>query len=278
MKLQILVPLHTYPERNSDRIALHAAVMARHLDADIRALVLTAGFPKVSSALGDLLIDVPAMMEDAKAKCHSHGAALIKALEAELRPMGVPLRSTETECLTPAVGSLVAERARYHDLTLIGLPPGAGSVQVSAEAAIFESGRPILLVPETAAPGAPDHVVIAWDGSRVAARAVADARDLLQRARAVTIATVVGEKPLPEDDLGERLTEHLAGHGVDAQVARVQGAGRPIAESLQAHARDLGAGLLVMGGFGHSRVRDFVLGGATAGILKDLQIPVLISH
>jgi len=65
---------------------------------------------------------------------------------------------------------------------------------------------------------------------------------------------------------------------VEATVARVQSRGRPIAETLQEHAQEIGAGLLVMGGFGHSRMRDFVLGGATGGILKDLRLPVLLSH
>ena len=84
--------------------------------------------------------------------------------------------------------------------------------------------------------------MIAWDGSRVAARAVTDARDFLQRAQTVTIASVTDEKALPDDDPGSRLKEYLAPH------------------------------------FGHSRMRDFVMGGATTGILRDLELPVLLSH
>ena len=116
------------------------------------------------------------------------------------------------------------------------------------------------------------------DGSRVAARAVSDAGDFLQRAQTVTIASVTDEKVLPDEDPGSRLAEYLSRHDIEATVARVQSRGRPIAETLQEHAQEIGAGLLVMGGFGHSRMRDFVLGGATGGILKDLRLPVLLSH
>ena len=120
--------------------------------------------------------------------------------------------------------------------------------------------------------------MIAWDGSRVAARAVSDARDFLQRAQSITIVSVTDEKILPHDDPGNKLAEYLIRHDLQATVAQVQGRGHPIAETLQEHARETGADMLVMGAFGHSRIRDFVLGGATNGILKDLRLPVLLSH
>ncbi|MDP2358496.1 MAG: universal stress protein [Beijerinckiaceae bacterium] len=278
MKLAILAPIHTYPDGNANKFALHVAAAARHLEADVHALVLNSDFPRVSSALGNMLMDVPALIGGVKAKCRERGLAVIQAMETEITQLGIPLRTTQVECFPGAAGEVVSGFARYHDLVLIGIGASDVTPQATAEAAIFGSGRPILLVPEEAPPATFGHVMIAWDGSRVAARAVSDARDFLQRAQTVTIASVTDEKALSDKNLGIRLAEYLSRHDIQATVAKVQGRGRPIAETVQEHAREIGAGMLVMGGFGHSRMRDFVLGGATSGILKDLRLPVLLSH
>lgn len=278
MKLQLVLPIHTYPDGNADAIAVHGAAIARHLEADLHALVQIADFPRVSSALGNLIIDVPAMIRDAKAKCHARGKSLVQALEAEAKLLGISVRVTEVDCLAESFGDAVAVQARYHDFIILGV--GATSLApMTAEAAIFGSGRPTLLVPEKmAATPSFQHVMIAWDGSRVAARAVADSLEFLRRANLVTIASVIDEKKLPDTDPGDRLRDYLAHHDIEASVARVEGGSRPISETLQGHARAIGADMLVMGAFGHSRVRDFVLGGATSGILKELRMPTLLSH
>lgn len=278
MKIDILAPIHTYPYGTSDHFSLHVAEIARHLDADVHALILNADFPRVSNALGNILIDIPSLIGGAKAKSRERGSALIQAMESEMERCGISLRTTEVECFEVLFGEAVTGYARYHDIVVLGIGSDDATLQETAQAAIFGSGRPTLLVPENSAPAAFGHVMIAWDGSRVAARAVSDARDLLQRAQAITIASVTDEKTLPHDDPGSRLAEYLSRHDISATVAQVQSRGRPIAETLQKHAQEIGAGVLVMGGFGHSRMRDFVLGGATSGILKDLQLPVLLSH
>ena len=120
--------------------------------------------------------------------------------------------------------------------------------------------------------------MIAWDGSRVATRAVADARDFLRLANTVTIASVTDEKELPTLNPGQRLATYLAQHDIPATVASIQSLGRPIGDVLQDHALDIGADIMVMGAFGHSRMRDFVMGGATASILQGLKLPVFLSH
>ncbi len=278
MKIDILAPVHTYPYGNSDNFCIHVAAIAQHLNADVYALILHADFPRVSSILGDMLLDVPSLISDAKAKSRDRGLALILAMELEMKRIGISLRTTELECFEGLFGDTVISHARYHDFVVVGIGPDDATMHETAEAAIFGSGRPILLVPESSPPATFEHVMIAWDGSRVAARAVSDARDFLQRAQSITIASVTDEKTLPNDDPGNRLAEYLIRHDIEATVAQVQGRGHPIAETLQQHAREIGAGMLVMGGFGHSRMRDFVLGGATSGMLKDLRLPVLLSH
>ena len=276
--LNILAVIQTYPNGNADRFAAHVAATARHLTAEVHALVLQPDFPTISSALGNMLIDVPGLIGGAKAQCRARGEAVIQALSAELAALEIPLRITKVECHPGSEGDIVASLARYHDLALLGIKRGDVTQQATAEAVVFGSGRPTLLVPDDAPPATFGRVMIAWDGSRVAARAVADAREFLQRAQAVTIISVTDEKTLPDQDASSRLAKYLARYDVEAEVALVPSRNRPISETLQQHARQIEADLLVMGGFAHSRVRDFVLGGATSGILKDLQLAVLISH
>ena len=278
MTLQILVPLHTYPDGNSVNIASHAVAVARHLKADVHGLVLNATFPPATSIMGNMIINVDSMVREVTARCHARGAALVQAMQAALEPNGIKFRSTQLDCVMGTIGGATDTIARYHDLILAGLSANDVSMAATAETVVFGSGRPTLLVPQDAAPSQFQHVMIAWDGSRVATRAVTDAQAFLRLAKTVTIAVVTDEKTLPESNPALRLSAYLDLHGINTTVALVQAGQRPIAAALQDHALDIKADLMVMGAFGHSRMRDFVMGGATTGILRDLKLPVLLSH
>jgi nucleotide-binding universal stress UspA family protein len=134
------------------------------------------------------------------------------------------------------------------------------------------------LVPPSARAVALDHIAIAWDGSRVAARALWDALALLPESGRLTVLTIRDEKPLSAPDLAGSLATSLEKRGYNAKPLNIMLSERTIAEALQDSTVEAGAQLLAMGGFGHSRVRDFILGGATKGILNDLRLPVLLSH
>lgn len=278
MRTQLLVPINTFPSGNGPNLALHVRAIARHLNADVHAVVITPLFPTVSSPLGNLLIDVPSLVGGARAKSRERGTAVRSAMAESLGSVGIPFRATEMECTMGALGESFIQATHYCDVVVVGTVTGDANLHAAAELTIFGSGRPTLLVAEEEPPPDFGHVMIAWDGSKVAARAVSDARDFLDRATTVTIASVVDEKALPDDDPGSKLADYLNRRGVATSVARIQAQGRPIAEVLQACARDRGVGLLVMGAFGHSRLRDFVLGGATQGILKKPLLSVLLSH
>ena len=278
MTLQILVPLHTYPDGNSGNIAALVGTVARHLRADVHGLVLNATFPPATSLVGNMIINVDSMVHEVTARCHVRGAALVLAMEAALGPIGIKFRSTQLDCVFGTIGGATETYARYHDLIVTGLSAGDVSMEATAETVVFGSGRPTLLVPQDAAPSLYQHAMIAWDGSRVATRAVSDARDFLRLAKTVTIAVVTDEKTLPEDNPGLKLIDYLDRHGINSTVALVQAERRPIGQALQDHALEIGADVMVMGAFGHSRIRDFVMGGATAGVLRDLKLPVLLSH
>jgi nucleotide-binding universal stress UspA family protein len=278
MKPRILVPLQTYPEGNTPAMARYAAAVGRHLEADIHALVHAVEFPRLSSPFGDRLADVPAMVAEAKAKCRARGAALVEALGSESRRLGVAMRTTEAARFQTTFGDAVATQARYHDLVVLGLGANRPEERDVAEAAIFQSGRPVLVVPERDGSGKFDRVMVAWDGSRVAARAVADARDFLDRARDVVVVTVVGEKAISEDHTADRLADSLVRRGLRATAEAIPAGDRPIDRALTDHARAIAADMIVMGAFGHSRFREFLLGGATGGFLNDPLFPVLLSH
>ena len=278
MPLQILVPLHTYPDGNSANIADHVAGVARHLKADVHGLVLNATFPRAASLMGNLLMNVDAMAQEVTAKSRLRGTALMAAMQAALDPIAITFRSTQLDCVMGTIGSAAETYARYHDLTVTGIGIDDLSMEATAETVMFASGRPTLLVPQDLPLSRYQHVMIAWDGSRVATRAVADARDFLRLAKTVTIAVVTDEKILPVKNPALQLVDYLDMHNITAAVSLVEARQRPIARVLQDHALVIGADMMVMGAFGHSRMRDFVMGGATAGILRDLELPVLLSH
>jgi len=150
-----------------------------------------------------------------------------------------------------------------------------------AESVIFGSGRPTLAIPARSPEErrfALDHVVVAWDFSRTAARAMADALPLLVLAKRVSVLTVRGEKVIDSERSGEELARHLAGHGAAVSLESIEAGGQPIGDVLESFVRSMRADLLVMGAYGHSRLREFVLGGATRSMLSRQIVPVMLTH
>jgi nucleotide-binding universal stress UspA family protein len=278
MRPQALLPLVTYPEPNDDAIAYRAVAMAGLIGADINALAINADIPPVSSALSRLLLDVPGMIEQAETLSRQRGEHLLALVEQAALATNDRVTINRVSAPVVALADTAATHARYFDFIFVGAESGNPTSRSTAEAVIFGAGRPSILLPDRYEVTAIDHVAIAWDGTRVAARAVGDAMPILDRAKRISILTALDEKPLKESDAGERLTGSLRRRGLPAEMVPIRAAGRPIATTLQLHAIERGANLLVMGGYGHSRVRDFMLGGATQGVLSDPLLPVLISH
>lgn len=277
MKTQLLVPLYTLEDGNTDRIAPHVSALASRAEAAVKALMHVVTFPNVTNVFGRNVVDVPRLVAEAKAACRARAKSLERALAAALQPAGIALTTAEVECFSTAFGDVSAEEARYHDLALVGIGEGNAALVDVAQAMLFGSGRPVVVVPEDKPPSSFDRVMIAWDGSRPAARAVLDAMGILKRASEVSVVTVEGDKPLPAQS-GIRMVDFLGAHEVKARWTSVDLGDLPIAEILWDQAAAKNANLLVMGAFGHSRLREFVLGGATRSVLHDMQMPVLFSH
>ncbi len=178
-------------------------------------------------------------------------------------------------------GEHFARIARRFDLAVVGqAEPQTSSVDdIIAETTLFESGRPIVIVPYIQkAPIKLDRVMVCWDGSRPAARAVGDAMPLLSKAGQVEIVTIANEPGKQDEIEGVDMGQHLARHGLKVEVERIPAGDVDIADALLSHAADSGANLMVMGGYGHSRLRQFVLGGVTRSIFRSMTVPVLMSH
>jgi nucleotide-binding universal stress UspA family protein len=179
----------------------------------------------------------------------------------------------------------VVRQARHADLVILGQvdpdhpPPPAGRQLV--EDVLMTSGRPILVIPyvgrfETFG----TKILVGWNNSREAARAVNDAIPLLAKAASVTIleASPIGRQPATDEATSADLIHHLARHGISAETARTVLASNSAPDILLSYAANLSANLLVVGGYGHSRLRELILGGVTRELLRHMTLPVLMSH
>jgi len=173
--------------------------------------------------------------------------------------------------------------ARYADLVVAGQPEESdeGELRGLGEELALSAGRPVLFVPYA---GQFDdvgrRVMICWDAGREAARAVTDALPFLQSAEAVEVTAFDPERAARRhgEEPGADIGLYLARHGVKVTVARQSGAGFEVGAQILSRAADMNADLIVMGAFGHSRVRELVLGGATRTLLESMTVPVLMSH
>ena len=120
--------------------------------------------------------------------------------------------------------------------------------------------------------------MVCWDGSRSAARAVGDAMPFLTRAKAVEVVLVTGEPAKSNEIAGADIAHHLAPHGLKVDLKEIGVRDLDVPNAIMSHAADEGTDLIVMGGYGHSRLREFVLGGATRGVLSATTVPTLMSH
>ena len=195
-------------------------------------------------------------------------------------PEDVTTEFVMIEAVSGLANVRLGDLARHFDMTVIGQDKDSatGDDNGFIVAALFGSARPVFVVPYIhKGPAKLEHAVVAWDGGLVAARALAAAMPLLERAQRVDVVTIPpsGE---PVDDLpGFNITRHLARHGVRPQLRQLPPADN-VSEALLSYAAQSGADYLVMGAYGHSRLREFMLGGATREMLGSMTVPVLMAH
>jgi nucleotide-binding universal stress UspA family protein len=258
-----------------------ALTLAEAFEAQLTALYLVPE-PFVPAIVG---VHIPAdlLQQQLKEAEREAEAALSTATEAAQR-RGIPLAVRRETGMLDRLPVMLARQARHADLVVMGQPnPDVDGVDdaLLVEASFMDSGRPALVVPYIGARTVPpQRVILAWDGSREAARAANDALPLLRLAREVLVLVVdardrpgaFGQQP------GADMAAHLARHGVRVEVKQAQSGGLGIGDVILSMAADEGADLLVMGGYGHSRLREMILGGVTRHLLEHMTVPILLSH
>ncbi len=257
---------------------LEARVLVLHPALDPRASIPYLGEGMTGAMVDELMV---AMEKEAGGR-EAHARAIFDAAakKAGVTPMATAKGPGFQVCFVAIVGrddDLIAEQGRLHDLVLIPCPAHDDPAEAPMlQAAIMDTGRPILIVPRHAPESVGRRAAIAWNGSPQATRAVSAALDFLQAAEGVVILTVEeGEQRGPS---AAELTVYLDAHGIAAEVKILQPSHLPVAETLMLEANASGADLLVMGAYTHSRLRELILGGVTRDILANLDMAVLMMH
>ena len=223
----------------------------------------------------------PDFIEEQRRETGAAARAAVAGFEEAARRAGVSFGAQVLDGTVAGAADLFGRIARRYDLAIVGQadPDGISVDELIAETALFESGRPVLVVPYIQKDGIKlGRVMVCWDGSRSAARAAADAMPLLARATAVEVVTIAGERGKDDQVPGADIGHHLARHGLKIDVKRIAAGDVEIGNMILSYAADCGADLIVMGGYGHSRLREFVLGGVTRTIFSAMTLPVLMSH
>lgn len=174
----------------------------------------------------------------------------------------------------------VALNSLHTDLVIVGGGRTGGlPSDWSAEALLLATGVPFLLLPESWARSVAEHVVVAWNASREARRAITDALPFLVEARSVTILLVDPQKnPRHGEEPGADVARYLSRHGVKVAVEQVQSHGEPIAKIILAYAERHNTDLIVVGAYSHGRTAQMVFGGVTRSLLRDAGLPLMIAH
>jgi len=216
-----------------------------------------------------------------RAECKEAALVASSRFDEMTRRAGVLSASHVETTLLPQVPLTFAKLARRFDISVIAQsePENPPNRDVMIEAALFDSGRPLLAVPYIQQSGfTTERALVCWDGSRNAARAIGDALPILRRMHSVEVVVVTGERGKTGEIPGADMAHHLARHGLNVKVREIMAIDDDVASTILSHVADTGAGFIVMGGYGHSRLRELVLGGATRGILASMTVPTLLSH
>jgi nucleotide-binding universal stress UspA family protein len=277
----LLLALTTYPEATAASALDDAVAVSAALGARISAIACQVKIQVPGSVLGHALGGIPAMIGAEAKKSAMNAEKLLAAFEDSAQRSGVFQERILETCLTSEAPGVLVDYARLRDLTIVPVPEGDHVGRWHAEAIIFGSGRPTMILPESrkrAGEFALNTAVVSWDFGRPAARAVADALPLLEKAKRVFVLTVTNDKVMDTKRSGAELAKHLARHSVNVTLDVVDAAGRNIGEAIESHVASRNCDLLVMGAYGHSRLREFILGGATKSLLARPPVPIFLSH
>jgi nucleotide-binding universal stress UspA family protein len=261
-----------------DAAAQFAVSIAQAFEAHITGIAFAFDpiiTPTVMDGLSAAWVDTQRIENRAAAQ------AAIDRFEAAAARQGLSAEHRLIEASLGGAAGLFGRMARRFDLAVVGQmePDRMAPDNLFVESALFESGRPIVVVPYIQNEGLKlGRVLVCWEGSRNAARAMADAMPFLRRGTAIEIVTVSDGRGAKDEIAGADIGRHLARHGLAVEVKRLVADATDVASTILSYAADCAADFIVMGGYGHSRLREFVLGGMTRSMLGAMTVPALMSH
>jgi nucleotide-binding universal stress UspA family protein len=276
MSLRFLLPIMTYPDVTPTLSLPRAVDLAATLRAHVTAVVHEVDIPPITNPIADLLVHLQREAAAAERASRERGEQVGHELKLLCGRLGVPLALERLRAQRPC-GEAVAAKARTFDLTLLVCQPESPDHALLEQDVLFGSGGPVVIFPAVDAPAQIETVAIAWDGSRAAARAVRDAIPLLRQAGEVRLLTCTQDKPIGPRSI-DGVTELLVSHEVEVKHVPVDLGNQPVGDALQAEALAQDAGLMIMGAYGHSRFREFIMGGATTSALTSPRLPLFMSH
>lgn len=265
-------------EGSRDSVRDYAISIAERFEAHLVGVAFAAGIPKY------MMPDFPAdVLAEILTESERTAQAAVTRFEAAAKRSGI---NAEHQLITQSdlgTAQTFAAFARRFDLSVLMQSGESDDTDngVFIESAIFGSGRPVIVTPYIQKDGLSlKRVICCWDGSRAAARAVNDSLPFLTKAQAVELLVVENEKnkPAQVEFRGFEMAAHLARNNVKVELTTLSAANSNVTNVILSRAADCSASMIVMGGYGHSRVREFVLGGVTRGILASMTVPVLMSH
>ncbi len=260
---------------SAERYALSVAAV---LEAHIAAVAFVYDPTQFVSQLGYIATGV---VEAERREYESDAKVALDRFGDEARQGAISAEQLMLPVDFASIGDRFGRIARRFDLSIVAQVGSEHDVvgTMIIDGALFDSGRPMIVVPHTwTTPFTLDRAMVCWDGSRPAARAVTDALPLLASAGRIEVVVVTNGRGEDYGAADSDIRQHLARHGLHVEFNRIARGKRDVASVLLSRAIDSGADLIVMGGYGHSRLREFVLGGVTHSMLHSMTIPVLMSH
>ncbi|MBP6749895.1 MAG: universal stress protein [Xanthomonadaceae bacterium] len=278
---------------------MYKDILVPYINARSAAAPLTAAIALAERNLAHVallvIVDVPAPVPNdwtgmsystylrLHEEAHQRADALAASLRERVANAAVPVEVRMADALALYPASTATLHAHYADVAVVPslTAEDSGQVHDFFQDLLLDSGRPVLVVPPSAQTAtAPKRVVVAWRPTRESARAVHDALPLLEQAEHVDVLVVdpkVGETAHGEEP-GADIAAHLARHGVRVQAVARPSQGASVGAAILDYAERSGADMIVAGGYGHSRLRERMLGGATRDLLHSASLPVLFSH
>jgi len=254
-----------------------AISVAALFDAHLSAVAVAYKTPIGGSILDGVGAN---FIDNWNAQCKTAAVHAQQAFDNQARLANIRANSSLISDYVAEAAQIFGETARHYDLSVVAQQDQENDFpeSLTIEAVLFESGRPELVLPYIQKIGIKfDRIMLCWDGSRNAARAVGDAIPLLKRAAQIDVVTV-DLKERRNNLRGAQIAEHLARHKFKVDLKSIVAPDSDVTNVILSQAADSETDLIVMSGYGHTRLREFILGGATRGMLGSMTVPVLMSH